>query len=65
MFKRLISPKMIVGIIKLMKIGINLTQAQQIIIIDSEYILYLKKQAEKSITRIELINYIIIYIFIC
>ncbi len=42
---------------RLIGIGINLTQACQIIIIDLEYTLYAKEQAEGRITRIGQINY--------
>lgn len=50
---------------KLIKTRINLIQAQQIIIVNSEYILYTKKQFEGKITKIGQINYTIVYFFVC
>lgn len=50
--KRSIHLKIILNIIKLIDTGINLTQAQQIIIVDLKNILYRKEQVEEKITRI-------------
>ncbi len=48
-----------------MDTGINLTQAQQIIIVDLKYILYIKEQAKRRITRIGDINYTTIHFLVC
>lgn len=59
-----ICSKIILKIMRLIETEINLTQASQIIIIDSKYILYIKKQAERMITRIGQINYTTTYVFV-
>ncbi len=50
---------------RLMSIGLKLTQVWQIIIIDLEYTLYIEEQAEREITRIGQINYIIAHFLVC
>lgn len=47
-----------------MGIEINLTRAQQIIIVDPKYILYNKEQVKIRITRITQINYIMAHFFV-
>lgn len=63
--KRLIRPRIIVGTMKLMGTGINLTRVRQIIIVDPEYTSYAEQQAEGRITRIGQINHTTAHILIC
>ncbi len=63
--KHPIRPKIIVGIIRLMGTGINLTWARQIIIVDPKYNSNAEEQAKGKITRIGQINYIITPFLVC
>lgn len=62
--KSLLHLKIIIGMMSFMTIRINLIQAWQIIIVDLEYIFYVKEQVKTKIIRIRQINNIIIYILI-
>ena len=61
--KHPIHPRIIVGTMRLMGTGINLTRARQII--DPEYTSYAEQQAEGRITRIGQINHTTAYILVC
>lgn len=63
--KRPIRPRIIVGTMKLMETGINLTRVRQIIIVDPEYTSYDEQQAEGRITRIGQKNHTTAHILIC
>ena len=63
--KLALRPKSIVGTMRLMDTEINLTRAEQIIVVEPEYISYAEEQAEERITRISQLNHTSALILVC